>query len=818
MDIAGELGDYLNDLEEINFTFDGGNTNLNFAEAALLIQGSACIYSKKVEYLHALVFQALDFVADKKRQEDAVANGLTVDDDDGQDEATFLALDDCLDEAEPSAIDLDDADFFKSLAGGADADVDLDVSMDIVDAANQDAVASKQQNSNATPTINLAHSALLQMIQGKDCGDGVEYKMSSCSVHPSGALVLDAADVNSLDSRLTYYDRSDSAGAGAVDAAAAWLTEANRSPSSAEGGTLDDNDAVPLPMDDDNHFGGGGFVDDDSGTFAQEAAAGPSAPVLTSTQQQADGADGDDEEEEEDFDPYAPLDMHDPNGLPLRPYKKGRPGGAKALQKKKDAAAAAATAVSMTATVDGSSSADDVESMVLSLLSAAAAGAGAGAATNKAEFAYALQSLECSRRALRQKTKGGKKTVTATGDLLGLGASAAATAAGDGEYDDEGDDDGWAGAGGFDDDDAGEYDDFEGEENQNAEGGGLAGLVGTAAATAAGEAGELTYEELCQAHINKFLAAAAAAEVQSELTTRVQTWKSRVDPSIAEQDAREQFDIHVYGSRVINRLAENLEATKAIAAPGDDESSASDDVGDSTLVEMGFGDVVAGQEKWQVARMFASMLQLINNGNIEVHQEAAAALLGPSGVATLPAPPADAAHTGRTSKKGAKNKKGGKEGTKEEEKKTEEEKKEIEARPSSGAPYSTLETGVLKLTLLTANIRELNISAARHRPDEVPVPALPAPAQTQDAVQAVVEEMVQEEEEAVEAPAEKEKPIAKKARGRPKKTTTKAAEVTKTVEPMVPAKTMELPEGSRSTRASRRVALADNNSGEKKTF
>ena len=41
VDIAGELGDYLNDLDEITFTFDGGSTNLNFAEAALLIQGGA---------------------------------------------------------------------------------------------------------------------------------------------------------------------------------------------------------------------------------------------------------------------------------------------------------------------------------------------------------------------------------------------------------------------------------------------------------------------------------------------------------------------------------------------------------------------------------------------------------------------------------------------------------------------------------------------------------------------------------------------------------------------------------------------------------
>lgn len=33
-------------------TFDGGKTRLNFSEAALLIQGSACIYSKKVSRSH----------------------------------------------------------------------------------------------------------------------------------------------------------------------------------------------------------------------------------------------------------------------------------------------------------------------------------------------------------------------------------------------------------------------------------------------------------------------------------------------------------------------------------------------------------------------------------------------------------------------------------------------------------------------------------------------------------------------------------------------------------------------------------------------
>ena len=98
-------------LDEITFTFDGpgGHTNLNFAEAALLIQGSACIYGKKVEYLHALVFQALDFVADKKRH-DATALSGDGDADDGEAEAAFLGLDDGLEEAASDAIDLDEGE------------------------------------------------------------------------------------------------------------------------------------------------------------------------------------------------------------------------------------------------------------------------------------------------------------------------------------------------------------------------------------------------------------------------------------------------------------------------------------------------------------------------------------------------------------------------------------------------------------------------------------------------------------------------------------------------------------------------------------
>ncbi|KAK3746696.1 hypothetical protein QZH41_018924, partial [Actinostola sp. cb2023] len=50
IEVAPLLEEYLNEIEKIQISFDGGTTTMNFAEAALLIQGSACIYSKKVLY------------------------------------------------------------------------------------------------------------------------------------------------------------------------------------------------------------------------------------------------------------------------------------------------------------------------------------------------------------------------------------------------------------------------------------------------------------------------------------------------------------------------------------------------------------------------------------------------------------------------------------------------------------------------------------------------------------------------------------------------------------------------------------------------
>jgi len=82
IEIADELEKYIAEVAGLSFHGSTSARKLNFAEAALLIQGSTAIYSRKVEQLYALVYQALGQIcAEKERGTDPqgrrkVPNGL----------------------------------------------------------------------------------------------------------------------------------------------------------------------------------------------------------------------------------------------------------------------------------------------------------------------------------------------------------------------------------------------------------------------------------------------------------------------------------------------------------------------------------------------------------------------------------------------------------------------------------------------------------------------------------------------------------------------------------------------------------------------
>ena len=106
IDIADSLTEYLEELESLRISIDGGKSNLNFAEAALLIQGSTAVYSKKVEYLHQLVLQSLEYITSKKGTNNTSTSNpskssKSMDDDDillFDKDASFLLLDHIVEE------------------------------------------------------------------------------------------------------------------------------------------------------------------------------------------------------------------------------------------------------------------------------------------------------------------------------------------------------------------------------------------------------------------------------------------------------------------------------------------------------------------------------------------------------------------------------------------------------------------------------------------------------------------------------------------------------------------------------------------------
>lgn len=90
------------------------NTNLNFAHAAVLLQNSSFIYSRKVEYLYALVYKALDelvassnTISSQRKRHTGVANDPEIDEFFAFDpHQEYLLLDDVLPTADVEKINL----------------------------------------------------------------------------------------------------------------------------------------------------------------------------------------------------------------------------------------------------------------------------------------------------------------------------------------------------------------------------------------------------------------------------------------------------------------------------------------------------------------------------------------------------------------------------------------------------------------------------------------------------------------------------------------------------------------------------------------
>ncbi|XP_044771233.1 condensin-2 complex subunit H2 isoform X3 [Neomonachus schauinslandi] len=305
VDVAAQLGEYLEELDQICISFDEGKTTMNFIEAALLIQGSACVYSKKVEYLYSLVYQALDFISGKKRAKQLSsvrengANGDTSSTAPQEVEDQFLSLDDLPDSR---------------------ANVDLRNDLPprevlIVPLLPMALVAPDEMEKNVSPLCSC---------QGEVLASRKDFRMNTSTPHPRGAFMLEPVGVSPME---TLMPRN------------------QKEPERAEEQPMEVSVCSPVPVvnvsqepgaSPEGPMPGGGGEDEDAEGAAElpEATApeGPQEPQEPRSPQQSAAQPSPcvlREREEpaplmkETPDPWQSLDPFD--SLDSKPFKKGRP-------------------------------------------------------------------------------------------------------------------------------------------------------------------------------------------------------------------------------------------------------------------------------------------------------------------------------------------------------------------------------------------------------------------------------------------------------------------------------------------------------------
>uniref|UniRef100_A0A8C9DGZ9 Condensin-2 complex subunit H2 n=1 Tax=Prolemur simus TaxID=1328070 RepID=A0A8C9DGZ9_PROSS len=180
VDVAAQLGEYLEELDQICISFDEGKTTMNFIEAALLIQGSACVYSKKVEYLYSLVYQALDFISGKRRAKQL----CSVQEDRANGDAS-------------SGAPLEAEDEFLSLDDFPDSRANVDLKND--QAPSEVLTVPLLPMALVAPDEVEKNSYPLYSCQGEVLASRKDFRMNTCTPHPRGAFMLEPVGTSPVE-------------------------------------------------------------------------------------------------------------------------------------------------------------------------------------------------------------------------------------------------------------------------------------------------------------------------------------------------------------------------------------------------------------------------------------------------------------------------------------------------------------------------------------------------------------------------------------------------------------------------------------------
>ncbi|KAE9594494.1 hypothetical protein Lal_00001364 [Lupinus albus] len=512
VDLAKKLEEYLLKISSGEITgYEENHDTLNFAEAALLLQGSIQVYSRKVEYLYNLVLRALEFLS-HNRQQDHIDGASIQPEENG-----------------PCAVADEENDQFWGLD---DIPVDEKNSLEIS--------TGKEVNLNhfIKPPSNLV------VLEG-DCldstGDGGElesYLLSTTDLYQD-FILLDASDAVAVDGFVkgSKADIAQNAAERATSARKTFLSPTRCSGGNAHRSSDNNNVHPSSPV-----FAG---LDDCNVGFNMDDGFDPS--------RDSDNSDADD--------PWKPLNPHEPGNLRVKPFKK-----VKTLKKNR---------INVTRQVS------------MSMLFPVAKLHGPISPELMEMWEMRHHAYECQKDS-QSAPLYEKLRQTLTSEVPETGGTL--------NFESDNDDNGYdTGNPDFDmlgnaymDEDFPPWNKEHKVDDAHVEASEYPEYPNS----------QESLEDLCRSHLNSLLASIAESEKQTEMAARVSTWKQRIEHHLEGQESHPPFDIRDYGERILDKLSV-------------------EESGNSVLP---FSDLVSGQEKYDVARSFSSLLQLVNNGEVNLER------------------------------------------------------------------------------------------------------------------------------------------------------------------------------------------------------
>ncbi|GAB9467123.1 Condensin-2 complex subunit h2 [Globisporangium polare] len=664
IDLAQELEEYLDELEHLNIAFDpqddgdasssqqfsqssiassqgtGGARVMNFAEAALLIQGTSAIYSRKVEYLYALVFQTLAHLSKQqdRNHHGESQDGTTGDNGDGGSDPNGgggnahdiflnpLPMFDELDEARNITLKSNSIETQRPKSGGALA----------------------KSNTNIQASISLMGSLIPD-----ERDHGETFKLLSCNLHPSGVLLLDETSKKYLG----YGEGDDDGESGQRGFGSAFARERLKNPVA----------ALNFDNDDDDDGGGvdHGYNDEDYGAEGGGTAEGKDdadAPEIGRQVTFASAPTYSARVHHEERDPWAPLDPYDASSATSRPFRKGRsyPKRKKEKIKKsnkkgkddedeevidglddpqfKERFFFGASRPQWSSWVWTETRENALESKLKKKFCKAPMLVKSCDELWKLETKWkgllrrceAKEEQSAQAMLLQEKAEEEEEQMHALGMNMVNGTNALDLDVNeDGDNDSSADD--YDGDAGFET--GGDWD--QGDNNFESA---PASYTDTSAdgydlKTNDDPDRPLSYEDICRQHIKTFMQGTEKYVRETNLSKQVDEWQAKLNPILKEQDLHPPFDIHTYGRDIIGHLEEEIKVkqeehkikpkrkARAISEEAEDDDEKTQD-GEVTIP---FGEIVGGMSQYQVCRMFLASLQLANNGNVHlVHGHSAA--------------------------------------------------------------------------------------------------------------------------------------------------------------------------------------------------